>query len=150
MFLEFSKAFDMVPHHRLLHKLQFCGSGGDIHLCIQNFLTIRTQRVLINTDRSREDPVESVVPQGMVLGPLLFLIDISDLPSVLDPNTAVRLFVDDCLTYRLIRNTQEQVQLQRDLDTLGLLRRKQSIELQSVTACKLIGWCVRGGDLSAG
>ena len=121
--LDFSKAFDTVPHHRLLHllhKLQFSGIDGDIHLWIKNFLTTRTQSELIDGDRSREDPVESGVPQGTVLGPLLFLIYISDLPSVLDPNTAVRLFADGCLIYRSIHNTQEQVQLQHDLDALEL------------------------------
>ena len=65
--LDFSKAFGTVPHHRLLHKLQFCGIDEDIHLWIKNFLITRTQRVLIDGDRSREDPVQSGVPQGTVL-----------------------------------------------------------------------------------
>ena len=70
--------------------------------------------------RSREDSVDSGVPQGTVMGPLLFLVHISDLPSVLDPNTAVRLFADDCLVYRSIDGIEDQRSLQRDLDALVL------------------------------
>ena len=59
------------------------------------------------------------VPQGTVLGPLLFLMYISDLPSVVDPGTAVRLFADDCLIYRSINSEEGQLQLQKDLDALN-------------------------------
>ena len=135
--LDFSKAFDTVPHHRLLHKLPFCGIDGDIHLWIKNFFTTRTQSVLIDGDHSRDDPVESGVPQGTVLGPLLFLIYISDLPSVLDPNTAVRLFANDCLIYRSINNTQEQVQLQHDLDALELWGRNWGMKFNTAK-CNII------------
>ena len=70
--------------------------------------------------RSREDTVDSGVPQGTVMGPLLFLVHISDLPSVLAPDTAVRLFADDCLVYRSIDGIGDQRGLQRDLDALEL------------------------------
>ena len=73
---------------------------------------------MVDGVRSREDDVISGVPQGTVLGPLLFLIYISDLPSVLDPSTAVRLFADDCVVYRSIKSRDDQLQLQRDLDAL--------------------------------
>ena len=65
--------------------------------------------MLIDGVRSQVDSVDSGVPQGTVLGPLLFLLFINDLPSVLDPGTAVRLFADDCLVYRSIDSEQDQL-----------------------------------------
>ena len=64
--------------------------------------------------------VKSGVPQGTVMGPILFLLFINDLPSVVDPETQVHLFADDCLIYRSIKSVHDQVQLQRDLDALQL------------------------------
>ena len=118
--LDFSKAFDTVPHRRLLRKLEHCGINGHIHKWIGNFLCDRTQCVMVDGTKSREDTVDSGVPQGTVLGPLLFLIHISDLPTVVDPNTAVRLFADDCLIYRPIKCIADQHKLQNDLDALSL------------------------------
>ena len=118
--LDFSKAFDTVPHQRLLGKLELMGIHGHLHSWIKSFLTLRTQSVLIEGQRSHEDRVDSGVPQGTVLGPLLFLCYINDLPSVLDPNTAVRLFADDCLIYRSIRSVDDRTQLQMDLNALSL------------------------------
>ena len=118
--LDFSKAFDTVPHGRLLRKLEHCGINGPISIWIKNFLCYRKQSVMIEGVKSREDTVDSGVPQGTVLGPLLFLIYISDLPSVLHPQTAVRLFADDCLIYRSVQSIDDQVLLQRDLDYLHL------------------------------
>ena len=76
--------------------------------------------MVIDGSRSQEDQVLSGVPQGTVLGPLLFLCHINDLPSVVDPGTAVRLFADDCLLYRSIKSADDQTQLQRDLNALAL------------------------------
>ena len=69
-------------------------------------------------DRTAGDDVLSGVPQGTVMGPLLFLLYINDMPSVLDPSTACRLFTDDCLIYRSIKTVSDQVALQKDLEAL--------------------------------
>ena len=69
-------------------------------------------------NRTNGDGVVSGVPQGTVMGPLLFLLYINDLPSVLDPSTACRLFADDCLVYRSINSLSDQVALQQDLEAL--------------------------------
>ena len=122
--LDFSKAFDVVPHRRLLSKLRLYGIHGKNCQWISSFLTGRTQSVVVDGARSHSgaatagDPVISGVPQGTVLGPLLFLTYINDLPSILDPGTQVRLFADDCLVYRSINSFQDQVILQRDLESL--------------------------------
>ena len=122
---DFSKAFDTILHQRLLWKLGHCGINGNIHKWISSqFLCHRTQSVMVEGVRSREDSADLGVPQGTVLGPLLFLIYISDLPSVLDPDTAVRLFADDCLVYLSVRTAEDQRKLQQDLKcpvTVGVL-----------------------------
>ena len=70
--LDFSKAFDVVPHQRLLHKLDHYGIRGTTLNWIQNFLTNRTQKVVVDGSSSESARVRSGVPQGTVLGPLLF------------------------------------------------------------------------------
>ena len=116
--LDFSKAFDKVPHRRLMQKLGIYGVVGPVHTWIEAFLRNRTQSVIVDGSRSTTSPVTSGVPQGSVLGPLLFLLFINDLPLVLDPSTKCRLFADDCLVYREINNTLDQVKLQEDLNAL--------------------------------
>ena len=116
--LDFSKAFDTVPHRSLLNKLSHYGVDGTTRSWIGSFLSGRDQVVLVEGRTSESVPVESGVPQGSVLGPLLFLIHINDLPDVLDRDTKVRLFADDCLVYRTIHTLADQITLQNDLDSL--------------------------------
>jgi hypothetical protein len=116
--LDFSKAFDTVPHRRLLGKLEFYGIEGSTLRWIEAFLTGRTQSVLCDGVRSEEEQVLSGVPQGTVRGPLLFLLHINELPSVVHPDTRCRLFADDCLLYRVINSIEDQITLQNDLAAL--------------------------------
>ena len=109
--LDFSKAFDTVPHDGLLSKLKHYGIDDKIWLWISNFLK---QRVVVDGIQSDLVTVDSGVPQGTVLGPILFLLHINDLPSVI--SSKVRLFADDCLVYREIKNRQDQIALQKDLN----------------------------------
>ena len=118
--LDFSKAFDTVPHKRLLGKLEHYGVKGNVHRWIQNFLTGRRQAVVVDGVFSKQESVLSGVPQGTVLGPLLFLLHINDLPQSVDPETRCRLFADDCLLYRKIESVEDQVVLQNDLRRLQL------------------------------
>ena len=118
--LDFSKAFDTVPHKRLLGKLEHYGIEGETLNWITNFLSGRKQTVVVDGEHSKEADVLSGVPQGTVPGPLLFLLHINDLPSVIDPKTIIRLFADDCLLYQVIESAEDEQQLQKDLDALDV------------------------------
>ena len=107
-----------MPHKRLLGKLELYGIHGEVHKWISNFLVGRKQSVVVDGERSEERDVKSGVPQGTVLGPLLFLLHINDIVAAIDPHTKCRLFADDCLLYRVVKSVQDQVQLQRDLRNL--------------------------------
>ena len=104
--LDFRKAFDVVPHQRLLHKLDHYGIRGSTLLWIQNFLTTRTQKVVVDGSFPDIAHVGSGLPQGTVLGPILFLCYINDLTSSVSSD--VRLFADDCLLYQPIRTKADQ------------------------------------------
>ena len=95
--LDFSKAFDKVPHAHLYQKLSPYGIRGPILSWLQAFLTNRSQCVVMDNMKSHATPVLSGVPQGTVLAPLLFLVYINDLPSCVHNN--VRLYADDVLLY---------------------------------------------------
>ena len=114
--LDFSKAFDTVPHDKLLSKLRSYGIDGPLLIWLSNFLSNRTMRVMCEGSLSSEAAVDSGVPQGTVLGPLLFLCHINDLPEGV--KSQVRLFADDCLLYRHICSENDQVALQEDLKAL--------------------------------
>ena len=114
--LDFSKAFDTVPHDKLLHKMKSYGVDGTINDWLRDFLTNRSMQVVVDGEESDSVTVDSGVPQGTVLGPLLFLCHINDLPDSV--KSSVRLFADDCLLYRRISTIQDQIKLQDDLQSL--------------------------------
>ena len=109
--LDFTKAFDNVPHKRLIHKLNYYGTSASIATWIDTFLIGRTQQVVVNGATSSSTIVTSGAPQGTVLGPLLFLLYINDLPD----NLSTRLFADDCILYTPIRTQNDSSLLQNDL-----------------------------------
>ena len=93
--LDFSRAFDTVPHERLLGKLAHHGVQGAMNTWIRAFLTGRSMHVVVGGERSGPTEVLSGVPQGTVLGPLLFLIYINDMPRNILEATHIRLFADN-------------------------------------------------------
>ena len=117
IYTDFAKAFDTVPHKRLLMKLSCLGIDGNLLSWIESFLSNRSQRVRINNVRSSPKPVTSGIPQGTVFGPLLFVCFINDLPmSVQD--SIVKMFADDTKLYRRISDPADCEDLQKDLDRL--------------------------------
>ena len=114
--LDFSKAFDRVPHKCLCMKLEYYGIRGTALHWLENFLSVRTQQVVLEGCCSDILPMISGVPQGTVLAPLLFLCYINDLPELV--SCCCRLYADDVLLYRVIGSDEDCVSLQSDLDVL--------------------------------
>jgi hypothetical protein len=125
--LDFSKAFDKVSHRLLHQKLHHYGVRGQALGWIKSFLAGRTQRVVCEGTQSSECDVASGVPQGTVLGPLLFLLYINDMPDVVS-SSQTRLFADDALVYRIIDQQQDSAKLQKDLDALQKWEHKWKME----------------------
>ena len=119
IYMDFMKAFDKVPHRRLVYKVSKYGIKGKILDWISNFLTDRTQCVVINGVSSSIGNVTSGIPQGSVLGPLLFVIYINDLPDVVDAYTLVFLFVDDTKLFREIKSSADVLILQSDINKMS-------------------------------
>ena len=117
IFLDFSKAFDSVPHQRLLSKLDYYGIRGKTVAWIKAFLSNRSQVVSVNGTHSSSWPVPSGVPQGSVLGPVLFLLYINDITDHIQ--STMRLFADNSIVYREIKNTCDHALFQQDLTSLS-------------------------------
>ena len=117
IYMDFMKAFDTVPHQRLLEKIKRYGIGGSVLGWISAFLTNRQQRVCINGNYSGWGKVTSGIPQGSVLGPILFVIYINDLPDVIK-NSFAYLFADDTKVYKNVACDEDNQALQCDLSAL--------------------------------
>lgn len=116
IYMDYQKAFDSVPHRRLLEKVKAHGIGGNVKNWIEDFLKDRRQQVVTNGTHSLVAEVTSGIPQGSVLGPLLFVIYINDLPQVV--KSAVKMFADDTKLYGKSNTSQGIEELQEDLDQL--------------------------------
>ena len=107
VFLDISKAFDKVWHEGLLFKLRSMGISGELYNLLGNYLSDRFQRVILNGQTSSWRPVIAGVPQGSILGPLLFLVYINDLPNEL--KSRVKLFADGTSLFTIVKDKSESV-----------------------------------------
>ena len=132
---DFSKAFDKVSHSKLLWKMHQYGIRGKVLSWIQAFLGNRSQQVVIDGEESDSIPVNSGVPQGSVLGPILFLAYINDLPGGI--SSQVRLFADDTALYLTIKGEEDSSALQKDLDTLSVWESKWDMQFNP-SKCQVV------------
>ena len=118
IYCDFMKAFDKVPHRRLIHKIDKYGIKGNVLGWVENFLSRRTQEVKVGNSVSYKSNVTSGIPQGSVLGPILFVIYINDLPEIIDSNSQAYLFADDTKLFREIKSNHDHTILQEDINKL--------------------------------
>lgn len=116
VYCDFRKAFDSVPHERLMLKVRNYGIRGQLANWIEDFITEREQRVCISGKSSRWVKVTSGVPQGSVLGPLLFVMFINDLPECI--LSGVKMYADDTKIYNIVNNKEQAEKLQEEIDKL--------------------------------
>ena len=116
VFLDYQKAFDTVPHTRLNRKLRGYGVTGKVLNWISEFLRERTQRVSVNNHLSSWTKVISGVPQGSVLGPLLFIVYVNELPDLI--SNKMKMYADDTKLYGPATKQDEVESMQKDINTL--------------------------------
>jgi hypothetical protein len=114
LYLDFAKAFDSVPHERLLHKVKSLRIEGNVLQWIRDFLVGSRQGVSINGTVSDWASVRRGVPQGSVLGPILFVAFINDLPEAV--SSVCSMYADDMKVYNTVKDASNKAQLHDDLD----------------------------------
>jgi len=150
IFLDFSKAFDMVPRERLLAKLESKGISGTVLSWLREWLTGRKQRVVIGEEKSDWEDVDSGVPQGSVMGPCAFDVFIDDLEEEItriDPEIILLKFADDSKLARDVSSEDDRRKLQDALDKLCEWASKWGMSF-NVKKCKVmhIGHANKKGD----
>ena len=138
VFFDVRKAFDSVPHIPLLQKLSDIGLNPFILRWIKSYLTNRKQFVVVDGSSSTPLQVLSGVPQGSVLGPLLFIIYINDVVSQISGGSKINLFADDIALYRIINSADDYERLQDDINAVSSCLAAKHLNLNSGKCCYLL------------
>ena len=138
-YLDFKKAFDTVPHNELLLKLWSFGFTGNVCKWLRAYLINRVQCISINNSQSALLPVLSGVPQGIILGPMLFLVFVNDLPKAA-VTSLLLLFADDTKCAHSITTVSDCLSLQQDLNNLVTWSTSWSL-LFNEQKCSILRFC---------
>ena len=145
IYTDFEKAFDKVPHQRLLNKLKSYGITDVLLKSIENFLFSRKQCARVNGKFSKGFLVKSGIPQGNILGPIIFLIYINDLPESCDISrydANIYLYADDTKVYTTIKNSEDNKTLQAVVNKIKDWSDKWLLKL-NIGKCKVMSYSVR-------
>lgn len=137
LYLDFAKAFDSVDHGLILRKLDLYGVKGSMLDWFRDYLTGRMQRVVVDGAASSWSSVTSGVPQGSILGPMLFIIFINDLPDVIPEDTKAEIYADDTKAYRSITSEDDAQHLQHALCNLATWSNNNNMKFNA-SKCKVL------------
>ena len=137
IYIDFAKAFDVVSHEKLLFKLKSYGISNKIIKWFYNFLSNRSQITRVENSFSNSSIVKSGVPQGSVLGPILFVLYINDLPSIFSSKIHIDLFADDTKIYFSYASESERFLLQNNLNLFSQWVNKWQLNI-SLSKCAVM------------
>ena len=135
IYLDHSKAFDTVPHKRLIKKLAGYNISGNVLRWISEFLNNRTQRVFVQNCYSEWAKVTSGVPQGSVLGPVLLALYVNEIPDLV--KSTMKMYADDSKLFGKASTEADTLQIQEDLDVLSKWSEKWLLKF-NVSKCKVM------------
>ena len=133
-----TKHFHSIPHEPLLSELKELNLAHNVYVWLHNYLADRQQKVVLNGALSETSPVTSGVPQGSILGPILFLIYIDDIVEAnISQGSTLVLYADDILLYRPICTSEDYLSLQRDIDTISncAATNKMTFNISNASPC---------------
>ena len=147
IYLDYAKAFDKVDHQLLLAKLKLYGFTDQLLNWVKSFLTNRTQNVVLDGLHSYSSMIISGVPQGTVLGPILFILFINDMESCIK-HSKIRFFADDTRISKQISCESDVLLLQEDLDSVIAWSHRNNMMLHEDKFELLVHQCLPGSSLS--
>jgi len=145
IYIDFAKAFDTVPHRRLLNKIKSYNINQRLILWIQDFLCSRKQSIGVNGEFSSWFDVVSGIPQGSILGPLLFLVYINDLPELCasqDDSSKLYLYADDAKISKVVSKKTDQLDLQAIMNTVKTWSDEWLLQL-NIDQCKTVSYYLK-------
>jgi len=137
LYLDYAKAFDKVPHKKLLAKMEALNISGNVLNWTKSWLTDRRQKVTLNGEKSEWEPVKSGVPQGSVLGPVAFTIFINDLDTAVGQHAKIFKFADDTKITRKVSSEEDQADMQNTINNLTSWAENWGMSFNK-TKCKIM------------